>query len=66
MQVEILVESSAHAEVDRIHGVSENVMLGQIHKGGTGAFDLILDSEKCKLGMEVEARCWPGQRHVHN
>ena len=47
------MEASAHAEVDYMQGVSENIMLGQIPKGGTGAFDLMLDAEKCKLGMEV-------------
>ena len=36
-----------------MQGVSENIMLGQLPKGGTGAFDLLLDAEKCKLGMEV-------------
>lgn len=36
-----------------ILGVSENIMLGQLAKAGTGCFDLVLDSEKCKLGMEI-------------
>ena len=59
----MLVESAAHSEVDYMQGVSENIMLGQIHKGRTGAFDLILNSEMCKLGMEVEEsapRMWQG------
>ena len=30
-------------------------MLGQLAKIGTGCFDLVLDSEKCKLGMEIQA-----------
>lgn len=34
-------------------GVSENIMLGQLAKAGTGAFDLVLDAEKCKFGIEV-------------
>lgn len=34
-------------------GVSENIMLGQLAKAGTGCFDLVLDAEKCKLGMEI-------------
>lgn len=29
-------------------------MLGQLAKAGTGCFDLVLDSEKCKLGMEIQ------------
>ena len=36
-----------------IIGVSENIMLGQLAKAGTGCFDLVLDAEKCKLGMEI-------------
>lgn len=34
-------------------GVSENIMLGQLAKSGTGCFDLVLDSEKCKLAMDI-------------
>jgi len=29
------------------------VELGQLAKVGTGSFDLLLDAEKCKLGMEL-------------
>ena len=47
------MEASAHAEVDPMKGVSENIMLGQLSKIGTGCFDLLLDAEKCKLGMEI-------------
>ena len=28
-------------------------MLGQLAKAGTGCFDMVLDSEKCKLAMDV-------------
>lgn len=28
-------------------------MLGQMAKLGTGCFDLVLDSEKCKEGMDI-------------
>lgn len=30
-------------------------MLGQLAKAGTGCFDMVLDSEKCKLAMDVPA-----------
>ncbi|CAD5225568.1 unnamed protein product [Bursaphelenchus okinawaensis] len=53
--VDILMEAAMHAEVDPVKGVSENIMLGQLAKAGTGCFDLVLDSEKCKLGMEIQA-----------
>lgn len=47
------MEAAAHAEVDPMMGVSEAIMCGQLAKVGTGAFDLLLDAEKCKLGMEI-------------
>lgn len=47
------MEAAAHAEVDPVKGVSENVMLGQLAKIGTGCFDLLLDAEKCKEAMEI-------------
>lgn len=53
--VDILMEAAVHAEQDPVKGVSENIMLGQLAKAGTGCFDLVLDSEKCKLGMEIQA-----------
>lgn len=53
MQVDILMEASAHGESDPLKGVSENIMVGQLAKIGTGYFDLLLDAEKCKYGMEI-------------
>ena len=47
------MEAAARAEIDPMKGVSENIMLGQMAKLGTGAFDLLLDAEKCKHGMEI-------------
>ncbi|KAK3607289.1 hypothetical protein CHS0354_002914 [Potamilus streckersoni] len=51
--VDILVEAAAHAEIDPMKGVSESIMLGQLARIGTGCFDLLLDAEKCKYGMEI-------------
>ncbi len=42
-----------HAEFDPMKGVSEAIMLGQLARIGTGCFDLLLDAEKCKYGMEI-------------
>jgi hypothetical protein len=50
------MEVAAHAEIDPMMGVSENIMMGQLAKIGTGAFDLLLDAEKCKLGMEIPTK----------
>jgi len=47
------MEAAAHGETDPVRGVSEAIMLGQLAKVGTGSFDLLLDAEKCKLGMEL-------------
>jgi len=47
------MEAAAHAECDPMKGVSEAIMLGQLARIGTGSFDLLLDAEKCKYGMEI-------------
>ena len=47
------MEAAAHGEADPVRGVSECIMLGQLARLGTGSFDLLLDAEKCKLGMEL-------------
>eukprot|EP00111_Clytia_hemisphaerica_P003616 TCONS_00010312-protein len=51
--VDVLVEAAFHSEVDRLRGVSENIILGQLPPIGTGCFNLLLDAEKCKEGMEI-------------
>ncbi|XP_074658521.1 DNA-directed RNA polymerase II subunit RPB1-like [Tubulanus polymorphus] len=51
--VDILMEAASHSEIDPMKGVSENIMLGQLARIGTGCFDLMLDAEKCKHGMEI-------------
>uniref|UniRef100_A0A0K0FM33 DNA-directed RNA polymerase subunit n=1 Tax=Strongyloides venezuelensis TaxID=75913 RepID=A0A0K0FM33_STRVS len=58
--VDILMEASIHAECDPVKGVSENIMLGQLARAGTGCFDLVLDSEKCKHGMEIQSNIMIG------
>jgi DNA-directed RNA polymerase II subunit RPB1 len=51
--VDVLMDAAAHAEVDPMRGVSENIILGQLPRMGTGCFDLLLDAEKCKFGIEL-------------
>ncbi|XP_041482735.1 DNA-directed RNA polymerase II subunit RPB1-like [Lytechinus variegatus] len=51
--VDILNDAAAHGETDYLKGVSENIMLGKLAGLGTGSFDLLLDAEKCKHGMEI-------------
>ena len=51
--VDVLIDASAHAEVDYLKGVSENIMIGQLAKMGSGAFSMLLDPDKCKQGIEI-------------
>ncbi|KJP87111.1 DNA-directed RNA polymerase II subunit RPB1 [Plasmodium fragile] len=44
--VEILLEAAAFAQVDNLKGITENIMLGQLCKIGTGVFDIIIDNQK--------------------
>jgi|TARA_Y100000389_G_scaffold204550_1_gene257922 DNA-directed RNA polymerase II subunit RPB1 len=43
---DILIKAGVFGELDRIHGVSANIMLGQIAKSGTGDSQIILDENK--------------------
>ena len=43
--VEILMEAAVYAETDRVKGVSENIMLGQLAPLGTGEFELYLNTD---------------------
>ncbi|XP_055852491.1 DNA-directed RNA polymerase II subunit RPB1-like [Episyrphus balteatus] len=52
--VDVLLDASAHAEIDHLRGVSENIIMGQLPRMGTGCFDILLDSEKCQMAMYVD------------
>lgn len=54
------MEAASHSEIDPMKGVSENIMVGQLARIGTGSFDLLLDAEKCKYGMEIPTNVGPG------
>lgn len=51
--VDVLIDAAMHAEVDYLRGVSENIIVGQLAKIGTGAFGMLLNPEKCKHGIEI-------------
>jgi len=53
--VEILMEAAAHAEVDNMRGVSENVMLGQMGPFGTGEFDVLLAEDMLAKAVPLYA-----------
>lgn len=50
---DVLFNAAVHAEVDPMKGVSENIVMGQLAKIGTGCFDLLLDHQKCMTGIDV-------------
>lgn len=54
------MEAASHSEIDPMKGVSENIMVGQLARIGTGSFDLLLDGDKCKFGMEIPSNVGPG------
>lgn len=43
---DILLEAAAFSEIDNMKGVTDNVMIGQLAKLGTGHCDLFLDMDK--------------------
>lgn len=51
--VDVLLESGSFAEKDHIKGVSENILLGQLARLGTGCFDLFIDREKLKAANNI-------------
>ena len=53
IKVDVLMEAASHGEVDHLLGVSESIIMGQLPRIGTGCFDLMLDADKCKYGMEI-------------
>ncbi|WIA28234.1 hypothetical protein OEZ86_010790 [Tetradesmus obliquus] len=51
--VDILLRAAQFAEKDKLTGVSENIMLGQLCPLGTGAFDLLLNEEELAAAVDL-------------
>jgi len=51
--VDMLMDAAAFAEEDVLKGVTENILLGQLAKVGTGDIDLLLDEDKVMRAVEV-------------
>ena len=49
--VDILMEAAAHAELDKLEGVSGNLMVGNLAPAGTGIFGLFLDEEQLQNAL---------------
>ena len=47
-----LIKAGMYGEIDHLHGVSANIMLGQLINSGTGMCDILLDEEKLIAGLE--------------
>jgi len=51
---DVLVKAGVFAEVDRVNGVSSNIILGQIAPCGTGDTDVLIDEHKLKPPSEKQ------------
>ena len=51
---EVLLNASRHAELDHMSGISGSVMMGQMSKAGTGAFQLVLDMNAIRNMDDIE------------
>ena len=52
--VDVLLSSSLYSESDDLNGVTENIMMGQLGRLGTGMIDVLMDDEKLKEAIEHE------------
>ena len=53
--IEVFMKASMYSQYDILNGVTENVMLGQLGRLGTGLVDLLVDSSKLSLTVEYGA-----------
>jgi DNA-directed RNA polymerase II subunit RPB1 len=51
--VEVFMNAAAFSQYDILNGVTENVMLGQLGRLGTGLVDLLLDHHKLAFAMDT-------------
>ena len=64
--VEILYEAAVFCEIDRLSGITENIIMGQLAPYGTGCFDLVVDSDlldeyaQTKIGEIEDDRPYTG------
>lgn len=51
--VEVFMEAASFSQYDYLNGVTENVMLGQLGRLGTGMVDLYVDYQKLENAMDT-------------
>lgn len=54
--VEILLDAASTGELDDCHGISENIMLGQLAPMGTGEMEIVLDKDMLNTATSDNAR----------
>jgi len=54
--VDMLMDAAVYAEEEVLKGVTENIMLGQLARVGTGDMDLLLDEEKVLHAIDLVTR----------
>merc|ERR1719267_420483 len=52
--VDVLMEAAMYSEPDKVRGVSENIMLGQLAPLGTGEFELYLNEKMLQEAQPVD------------
>lgn len=57
--VDVFLDSAVSSECDRVCGVSENVMIGQLAPVGTGKVDLVLDTKKLEMIVPFNSVVFP-------
>jgi len=51
--VDIFMNAATYSQYDNLDGVTQNIMLGQLAKVGTGSMDLLVDTDKLQEAIEV-------------
>jgi DNA-directed RNA polymerase II subunit RPB1 len=53
---DVLIKAGVFSEVDRVNGVSANIILGQIAPCGTGDTEILIDEQKLKEPTEAQEK----------
>lgn len=58
--VEVLMQAAMLSQYDVLDGVTENIMLGQLARVGSGIVDLLMDDKKLEYALEYETKMGNG------
>ena len=62
--VEVLMTAAMYGQYDLLDGVTENIMMGQLARVGTGVVDLFLDASKLQNAIEYDIGGGRGSGYV--